>query len=114
MMAKDFEMIERMKNNHELLWDVISSHARRQGEALACIFQPYGVETAKKLIYRELHELVLQRAQLLIHRGYMGQPIALLFPNGLDFVVNFLACLASGTIAIPLNLSRNAQQWNVQ
>lgn len=110
MMTKDLGMIEPMKNNHELLCDVIFTHARRQGEALACIFQPYGVETAKKLTYRELHELVFQRAQLLIHRGYMGQPIALLFPNGLDFVVNFLACLASGAIAIPLNLSRNAQQ----
>lgn len=103
-------MIDCTKNNHELLCDAIFSHAKRQGESLACIFQPYGVETAKKLTYRELQELVFQRAQLLIHRGYMGQPIALLFPNGLDFVVNFLACLASGAIAIPLNLSRNAQQ----
>lgn len=110
MMAKDFGMIDCMKNNHELLCDAIFSHARRQSESLACIFQPYGVETANKLTYRELHELVFQRVQLLIHRGYMGQPIALLFPNGLDFVVNFLACLASGAIAIPLNLSRNAQQ----
>lgn len=109
-MAKDFGMINCMRNNHELLCDAIFSHARQQGEALACIFQPYKVETAKKLTYQELHELVFQRAQLLIHRGYMDQPIALLFPNGLDFVVNFLACLASGVIAIPLNLSRNAQQ----
>ena len=99
-----------MENNHQLLCDVIFEHAKQQGESLACIFQPYGVETAQKLTYRELHELVFQRVQLLLHRRYVGQPIALLFPNGLDFVINFLACLASGAIAIPLNLSRNAQQ----
>lgn len=103
-------MIDCTTTNYNLLCDVIFSHAQRQGNPLACIFQPYGVETAKPLTYRELHQLVLQRAQLLMHRGYVGQPVALLFPCGLDFVVNFLACLASGTIAIPLNLSRNAQQ----
>lgn len=95
---------------NELLCDVIFRYARQNGQALACVFQTYGIETARKLTYQELYELVLQRAQLLTHRGYVGQPIALLFPNGLDFVVNFLACLASGSIAVPLNLSRSAKQ----
>ncbi len=103
-------MMNCIKSSHKLFYDVVFSHAKHKGDALACIFQTHGVETAKKLNYRELNELVLQRAQLLLHRGYMGQPVALLFSNGLDFVVNFLACLASGVIAVPLNLSRNAQQ----
>ncbi|MBE8966699.1 fatty acyl-AMP ligase [Nostocales cyanobacterium LEGE 12452] len=99
-----------IKNNHSQFFDIFFSHSKKKGDALACVFQTHGIDTAKKLTYRELSGLVLQRAQLLLHRGYMDQPIALLFPNGLDFVVNFLACLASGVIAVPLNLSRNAQQ----
>lgn len=99
-----------IKSNQELFYDVFFSHSRQKRETLACVFQTHGVDTAKKLTYRELNELVLQRAQLLLHRGYMEQPVALLFPSSLDFVVNFLACLASGVIAVPLNLSRNAQQ----
>ncbi len=99
-----------IQNGHQLFYDAIVSHAKHKGDALACIFQTHGVETAKKLTYRQLHGLVLQRVQLLLHRRYMERPVALLFPNGLDFVVNFLACLASGVIAVPLNLSRNAQQ----
>jgi acyl-coenzyme A synthetase/AMP-(fatty) acid ligase len=68
-------------NNHELLCDAIFSHASQKGDALACIFQPYSIETVKKLTYRELHKQVLQRAQLLTHRGYTEKPIALLFPK---------------------------------
>lgn len=103
-------MSSRIISSHKLFCDAIFSHSKQKGDALACVFQPYGVETAKKLTYRELNELVLQRAQLLLDLGYMDQPVALLFPTGLDFVVNFLACLASGVIAVPLNLSRNARQ----
>lgn len=96
--------------SYKLFFDAILSHSTQKGDALACIFQTHGVETAKKLTYTELNKLVLQRSRFLLHHGYMDQPIALLFPNGLDFVVNFLACLASGVIAVPLNVSRNAQQ----
>lgn len=97
-------------NSCKLFRDVFFGHSKQKDNSLACVFQTHGTETAKKLTYKELHKLVIQRAQLLLAREYTGQPVALLFPNGLDFVVSFLACLTSGTVAIPLNLPRNAQQ----
>lgn len=94
----------------QLFRDVLISNYKRKTENIACVFQPRGVETAKKLTYRKLNALVLRRSQLLLTLGYQEKTVALLFPNGLDFVINFLACLYSGVIAIPLNLSRNIQQ----
>jgi acyl-CoA synthetase (AMP-forming)/AMP-acid ligase II len=90
--------------------EAFDGHVARRGDQTACVFQSQGTDTARSLSYMELNRLVLDRARLLVERGYSGQPVALLFPSGLDFVVNFLACLAAGAIAVPLNLSRNAQQ----
>jgi len=90
--------------------DQFARHVVNEPSRTACVFQPHGPDSALSLSYGELNQQVLERARLLVERGYRGQPLALLFPAGLDFVVNFLACLAAGVIAVPLNLSRNAQQ----
>lgn len=92
------------------LIDVIQYYARVKGTQEACIFQPRELNTAESLTYADLNQKLTQRAQLLLSLGYQGQPIALLYPTGLDFVVNFLACLAAGAIAVPLSLSRNSKQ----
>ncbi|MFC6635711.1 fatty acyl-AMP ligase [Microbulbifer taiwanensis] len=90
--------------------DVFARHVAADPNRVACVFQPQGPDSALSLSYGELNRQVQERARLLVERGYGGQPLALLFPAGIDFVVNFLACLAAGAIAVPLNLSRNAQQ----
>ena len=90
--------------------DAIRYYAKKKGEQTACIFQTLNVDSAERLSYNELNVKLTQRAQLLLSRGYQHQRVALLYPAGLDFVVNFLACLAAGVTAIPLSLSRNAKQ----
>ncbi|WP_199610184.1 fatty acyl-AMP ligase [Flocculibacter collagenilyticus] len=100
-----------MLQTYSLLMDAISDHAKTQPEQHACIFQPRGLETAELLSYQELHDAVQRRAQLLIALGYQGKSLALLYPAGFDFIVNFLACLLAGVVAVPLNVTRNAQQF---
>ncbi|WNO60626.1 fatty acyl-AMP ligase [Rheinheimera sp. MMS21-TC3] len=98
------------KGKYVLLMDAIKDYANNQPEHTACVFQTRGIETAKKLTYQELILAVNTRAKLLIYLGYQHKSVALLYPTGLDFVINFLACLLAGVIAVPLNVTRNAKQ----
>src|SRR5690554_2349448 len=86
-------------------------HAEECGDRLAVVFQPHGDADAQMLRYDELRTRVVGRAEFLRDRGLSGKPAALLFPPGVEFVVDFLACLAAGVVAVPLNLSRNARQF---
>lgn len=95
----------------QLLMDVIREHALREPETIACSFQPRGSETAIHLTYQQLVDRVESRAKLLVLLGYRQKYIALLFPTGLEFIVDFLACLRAGVIAVPLNVTRNAKQF---
>ncbi len=99
-----------MAIKHSLFMDAVSEQVHKDGLKVAAIFQPHNVESAQRLNYEQLNQRVQQRAQWLIAQGYHQKNIALLYPAGLDFVVNFLACLAAGVTAVPLNLTRNAQQ----
>lgn len=85
----------------------IRTHADASPTHVACIFQPYGPESAQQLTYAQLVQEVDARAALLAEKGMRGNRAALLYPTGLDFVINFLACLACGAVAVPLNLSTN-------
>jgi len=86
--------------------------AKMQPEQDACIFQSRGPETAQHLSWGELASQVVARASLLLEQGLAGKPVALIFSTGNAFVVDFIACLYAGVIAVPLNLSRNAQQFS--
>ncbi|WP_152557127.1 AMP-binding protein, partial [Photobacterium sanctipauli] len=88
----------------------VLSHAEKHPEKLACVFQPRGPETAETLSYGELNKQVVTRAKLLVESGLSGQHVGLLFPTGIEFVVDFLACLAAGAYAVPMNLTKNAKQ----
>ena len=87
--------MNHINHHYPLFRDTLISHTHRKGDNLACIFQTHGVETAQTLTYRDLSDWVLKRAQLLLSLNHHGQPVALLFPNGLDFVVNFLSSPSS-------------------
>ncbi|QQX80332.1 fatty acyl-AMP ligase [Shewanella sp. KX20019] len=94
-----------------VLMDIIAQNAQDEADSIACSFQPRGPETASHLSYKVLLEKVEVRAKLLTLLGYSNKRVALLFPSGLEFIVDFLACLRAGVIAIPLNVSRNAKQF---
>lgn len=101
----------KLTQSTPLLMDVIREHALNEPETIACSFQPRGPETAIHLTYGELINRVESRARLLVRLGYQQKHIALLFPAGLEFIVDFLACMRAGVIAVPLNVTRNAKQF---
>ncbi len=68
-------------------------HAERDGDHLAVVFQPQGDGEAQMLSYRELRERVTSQAEVLRSRGLRGQPVALLYPTSVDFVVSRLPVL---------------------
>ena len=98
-------------NHYPLFMDTVYGHMQSQPMHTACVFQSRGIETAVHLSYQALNVKVSERTQLLLALGYQGKSVALIYPSGLDFIVNFLACLSAGVIAVPLNVTRNAQQF---
>lgn len=89
----------------------VLSFAESTPEKAACIFQIRSPDSASTLNYGELRSKVIARADALLSLGLKGKRVALIYPPGLDFVVTFIACLYSGVVAVPLNLSRNALQF---
>lgn len=96
--------------NTTLFMDAIRNYGETQPDHLACVFQPRAIDTAQQLSYQQLYQQIEARSQLMVSLGYHNKVVALLYPSGLDFVINFLACLNSGVIAVPLNVTRNAKQ----
>ncbi|MDU9392280.1 fatty acyl-AMP ligase [Pseudomonas sp. zfem002] len=61
-------------------------------------------EEQQRLTYAELFGRVGAIARQLREHSAPGDRIALFFPQGLEFIASFLACLDSGRIAVPVNL----------
>jgi len=101
-----------MQHNFQTFAQRVLSYGKSQPDSLACIYQAQGPETAIELSYRELRDKVLDRAALLTQQGFAGKNVALIYPTGIDFVINFIACLYVSVTAVPLNLSRNQQQFS--
>ncbi|PQJ58486.1 fatty acyl-AMP ligase [Photobacterium angustum] len=85
-------------------------YAARYPQREACIFQPRGPETAITLSYEALNHKVIEKAKFLVEQGLTNKPVGLLFPTGIEFVVDFLACLAAGVHAVPMNVTKNSKQ----
>lgn len=60
--------------------------------------------TATSLSFAELDECARQGAAWLSSIGYADRPVLLLYPEGLEFVRAFLACLYAGLPAVPAPL----------
>ncbi|WP_301554731.1 fatty acyl-AMP ligase [Streptomyces sp. P3] len=58
--------------------------------------------TAHELTWRQLEDKVRATAKGLRHMGAAGERVAIVAPQGLDYVVGFLAAACAGAIAVPL------------
>jgi long-chain acyl-CoA synthetase len=66
--------------------------------------RPAVVDGGAAVCYAALEEKVAARVRELHNRGVRrGDRVALLLPNGLDFVISYFATLTAGAIAVPLN-----------
>ena len=61
-------------------------------------------EEEARVSYRQLLERAGAIAGQLAAASQPGERVALFFPQGLEFIACFLACLMSGRIAVPINL----------
>ncbi|RMH26274.1 MAG: fatty acyl-AMP ligase, partial [Planctomycetota bacterium] len=83
------------------LIDVLWRRASSQGEEEAYVFLADGEEVGERLTYGELGSRVRGVAEALSALSGAGERALLLYPPGLEFAVGFLACLASGVVAVP-------------
>ncbi|MGQ0595892.1 fatty acyl-AMP ligase [Aquabacterium sp.] len=65
--------------------------------------------TLTELTFRELSEASRWVAVELLNRPIRPTKAILLYPQCLDFIVGFMACLRSGVVAVPLSLPINRQ-----
>jgi acyl-CoA synthetase (AMP-forming)/AMP-acid ligase II len=91
--------------------DCLEHYASSQPEARAYTFVADGERDDRVLSYAELDRRSRRLAHHLVASGCHGRAVVLLFPSGLEFVVAFFACLRAGAIAVPANLTRNAQHF---
>ena len=87
------------------LVDLLRVRAAAQADDVAYIFLPDRGD-AISLTFGELYGRALAVAQRVAGRGQKGVRAALLFPPGLDFIVDFFGCLLAGVIPAPMMVPR--------
>lgn len=68
-----------------------------------------GSETGPEYTYASLLSSVTALAGYLRESGLAGHPVVLLYPEGLAFIVAFLACQEADIIAVPMFLPRSSR-----
>lgn len=95
------------------LGDLLHQQVANQPEALAYNFLRSGENPEEPLTYGELQVRIYQLAGRLTATVSPGDRALLLFPQGTDFVIAFLACQFAQVIAVPLPLPRPHQRhWS--
>jgi len=83
--------------------DFLSISAARDPQRVALVDST----TGERLTYSELDERVSSTAQILMDRGLLsarvGDRVALLLGNSVDFVLTYFAVIRAGLVAVPLN-----------
>jgi acyl transferase domain-containing protein/acyl-CoA synthetase (AMP-forming)/AMP-acid ligase II/acyl carrier protein len=85
----------------ETFVDVVQRHAAQRPDQPACTFLPDGETVARSLTFAELASHARALAAVLNAHGAAGQPVLVLCPAGIDYVVALIACFHAGAIAVP-------------
>jgi len=86
------------------LRDRVTAH----GDSRCLTFLPEGTN-AVRLTFTELDQRARATAAWLTAKGLTDQPVLLLYPAGLEFLVAFLGCLYARVLAIPAPLPTDPQ-----
>lgn len=81
--------------------DILRRHADTRPDHKALIFDD-GAGPVAELSYAGLLASAARVAGGMAGRGLAGKPVALIFEQGLEFVVALIACLSIGAIAVPV------------
>ena len=96
-----------MFNTDMTLPGLLRHQATTQGEATAFTFMDgavLGTGHPESLTWNQLYRRVLSLAEELRRTATKGDRVAILAPQGLDYVVAFYASLQAGLIAVPLSV----------
>jgi acyl-CoA synthetase (AMP-forming)/AMP-acid ligase II len=88
-------------NYERSIVDIVLEHGKSRPDRVALIYDP-GTHPLSQYTYAELAMEIRRLAGGLIERGLAGRRIAMLFSPGAQFVLSLLACLAAGSVAVPL------------
>lgn len=96
-----------MPNTDMTLPALLRHQATTQGDAPAFTFMDgavLGTGHPESLTWNQLYRRVLALAEELRHTAAEGDRVAILAPQGLDYIVAFYASLQAGLIAVPLSV----------
>ncbi len=86
---------------------MLESRAQTQPSVIAFTFVDYDVDPegfAESVTWGELHQRVRVVAQELAQHASVGDRVAIMAPQGMDYIVGLLAALEAGLIAVPLSV----------
>jgi len=101
-----------MNSNGWNLLSLFEERVERQGHKPLYSFLSRSGEVSESLTYAQLHEQAAGLAALLQARGLKGSVIALVYPQGSEFIKAFLAAIMAGACPVPLSRSRS-RDWLV-
>ncbi len=81
--------------------ELLQRRAELHGSVPACTFLADGESREETWTYAELDRRARTVAAWLQVHGAVGQPVLLVYPQGLDFIAAFFGCLYAGAIAVP-------------
>jgi acyl-CoA synthetase (AMP-forming)/AMP-acid ligase II len=84
--------------------DILAGQAVKRPDDLAFTLLRNGEEPVDGTTYRQLHLAVQARAQHLGTAGHTGGTAVLLYPNGVEFVRGWFACMAAGVAGAPIQV----------
>lgn len=87
---------------YETLLEAFEDHVARSPAQDAFVFLGNGTEETDRLTYATLRARALGVAEALRRNGAEQEPVLLVFPPGLDFIVALLACFYARAIAVPV------------
>jgi amino acid adenylation domain-containing protein len=94
------------------LFSILSNYAIGNSEKSAFIFLEDGDSTEVHASYGELKTDSARIAKGLIDRGLHQKTVLLVYPPGIEYIKAFLACQASGAIAVPIYPPRSSRHAN--
>ena len=99
-------------HTHRTIVDRLRHWCERKPHAPAYTFLKEHGRFDRMLTFAALHDAVCARTADLLTRELESQRVMILLPPGLDYVVNFLACLAAGAIAVPVFPPSTRRDWD--
>lgn len=95
--------------------DILDQRAAATPDQIAYIYLTDGEQNEQSITYGELARRAKVLAYQLQRSDGTEQPVALLLPQGLSFIVGFFGCLYAGCIAVPTSIpgkNRGADKFN--